>query len=317
MQPLELPNVTLCAIDSITPLLAAQALSRSVAACRFGRVLLLTDAEVDTPFERIGIRHLDSREAYSAFMLRELNAFIHTPHVLIVQWDGFVTDPSCWDPAFLEYDYIGARWRFHDDGHDVGNGGFSLRSKRLLEALTDPQFDARVETEPAEDGLICRTWRRRLEADHGIRFAPPALADRFSYEGTPPSRPTFGFHGGGCLDRHLPAQDADAIAWALPPLSLACLRMQLTCMEKRRVDMFGKLFARTWASADPQTVHRQWLRLLTRPELVRQVIDLGMLFVPGSGKAGAPSPQVPTATRDSAAANSPSAVPSDSTESGR
>jgi hypothetical protein len=52
------------------------------------------------------------------------------------------------------------------------------------------------------DVLICRTYRPTLEREFGIRFAPAAIADLFSYESHLPDLPTFGFHGCGNMWRH-------------------------------------------------------------------------------------------------------------------
>jgi hypothetical protein len=80
----------------------------------------------------------------------------------------------------------------------VGNGGFSLRSRRLLQALhRDDEvrgYDARRGMS-LEDVAISCTFRRRLEQAHGIRFAPPEVADRFAAGRTLPTRGSFGFHG--------------------------------------------------------------------------------------------------------------------------
>src|SRR6185503_19702122 len=114
-----------------------------------------------------------------------------TSHVLLVQWDGYVINPAAWDPAFLECDYIGAKWFWYEDGMRVGNGGFSLRSRRLLEALQDPAI-VRI---GAEDTTIGRSFRPLLEREYGIRFASEALADRFSFEVAYPIGKPFGFHG--------------------------------------------------------------------------------------------------------------------------
>jgi hypothetical protein len=111
--------------------------------------------------------------------------------VLVVQWDGFILDASCWQDRFLEFDYIGATWPQFRDEHDVGNGGFSLRSRRLLEACRDPF----ISSAGIEDVTICRTYRAWLEREHGIRFAPREIAESFAYEREPPQGPTFGFHG--------------------------------------------------------------------------------------------------------------------------
>lgn len=44
--------------------------------------------------------------------------------MLIMQWDGFVSDPAAWRPEFFEYDYIGPRWPWNEEPHNVGNGVF-------------------------------------------------------------------------------------------------------------------------------------------------------------------------------------------------
>ena len=47
----------------------------------------------------------------------------------------------------------------------------------------------------AEDVVICRYSRARLEDEIGIQFASKEMAKLFSYEMVGPERPTFGFHG--------------------------------------------------------------------------------------------------------------------------
>jgi len=116
---------------------------------------------------------------------------MHTQHCLIVQWDGFVLDPEAWDPVFLEYDYIGAPWPQFTDGRDVGNGGFSLRSHKLLMACRDERF----RPGHPEDVSICRTNRDLLEREYSIRFAERQLAERFAFERRSSPESTFGFHG--------------------------------------------------------------------------------------------------------------------------
>jgi hypothetical protein len=46
-------------------------------------------------------------------------------------------NPAAWDPEFLDWDYIGAKWFWAEAGKRVGNGGFSLRSYKLLEQPMD------------------------------------------------------------------------------------------------------------------------------------------------------------------------------------
>lgn len=184
-------SLTLCCIDCVNQPLAIRALRHSMSALPFAETLFLTSGLHDVPGLRVQqIQVLQSHAEYSHFLVKTLAEHVRTSHVLIVQWDGYIVNPSAWTDEFLEYDYIGAPWGFHNDAYRVGNGGFSLRSKRLLEALSDPDI---IETHP-EDVAICRRYRPLLETRYGIRFAPEAVAERFSFESTVPRHVPFGFH---------------------------------------------------------------------------------------------------------------------------
>lgn len=164
-----------------------------MAAIDFAACKLFTDAAVipnDPRISVVPIPRLTSGAAYSQFVLSKLVNHLHTSHCMIVQWDGHVLDPSRWQPEFLDYDYIGASWPQFDDGHDVGNGGFSLRSRRLLEACRLPDFRG---SHP-EDVAIGRENRSWLEAQ-GIRFAPNEIADLYSTERASNLVHAFGYHG--------------------------------------------------------------------------------------------------------------------------
>lgn len=187
----EIPNTTLCCIDCSTHELAARALSISLAECRFQEALLLTDRPMQV--DGITVRQIPSITSgagYSIFVLTELARHIATDFVLLIQWDGYVLSGAAWRPEFQAYDYVGAKWT-HVPGVDVGNGGFSLRSRRLLEATADPAF---VVGHP-EDEAVCVVNRPLLALGHCLRFAPPDLADRFAFERYRHDGPHFGFHG--------------------------------------------------------------------------------------------------------------------------
>ncbi len=188
---IDLGDCTLVCADTRNHDLALRALRRSMSACRFGRVLFFTDRSVDhANIQAVAIPPLASASDYSRLMIKNLREHIDTPLVLVVQWDGYVIHPECWQDSFRHYDYLGARWPWLPPGRDIGNGGFSLRSKRLLDALADPDIiDIGI-----EDVAIGQTYRTLLETRHGIRFAPGELADRFAFEVAPLSQPTFGFH---------------------------------------------------------------------------------------------------------------------------
>ena len=159
---------------------------------------------------------------YSWFMLFALWRVVETEFALVVQDDGWVVSAENWRNDFLRYDYVGApihlarvespdgsRWvrgfQWCSDlgkpGHTVTpvlNGGFSLRSQRLMRALvaypdiqvTVPPPD-RIEGDPLrmywhndallEDVQLSGVLRPALEAK-GLRFAPWDIARQFAIE---------------------------------------------------------------------------------------------------------------------------------------
>jgi hypothetical protein len=130
-------------------------------------------------------RPLGSVVDYETFITKELHEHITTSHALMVQWDGYVLNGSAWDDKFLEYDFVGAPW-FWDNV--VGNAGFALISKKLLEELAKPEY----ESTPFDTNL-CRKYREQLEKA-GFKFAPAELASKFSVENLP-YEGQFGWHG--------------------------------------------------------------------------------------------------------------------------
>ena len=192
---IRIPRTTLVCVDCHYRQLALRALRLTLAQCEYPAVKFFSDAfdaslGLDPRIEFVPIPRVASAAEYSQFVLKDLLRYIETDFVQIIQWDGYVINGPAWTNEFLDYDYIGARWYFRDDDRSVGNGGFSLRSRRLLEALQDPA----ITCERAEDEAICLAFRDLLQDRYGIRIAPPALADRYSFEGTAPNLEAFGFH---------------------------------------------------------------------------------------------------------------------------
>lgn len=170
-----------------------RALEASLALVEFAACKLFSDTRLvpDHPdIKVIPMPRLASALAYSAFMLGDLVDHVDTSHCLVVQWDGHVLDARRWQPAFMDYDYIGASWPQFADGHDVGNGGFSLRSRRMMEVCRLPDFQP-SHPEDVAVARINRTWLER----QGMRFAPRALADSFSAERAGNPQNSFGYHG--------------------------------------------------------------------------------------------------------------------------
>lgn len=213
---LQLTDVTLCAVDSVTPELSLQAISKSQKHCDFYEAILFTDHVIEggNSCKIVPIKKLSSINDYSYFLLKKLGPFIKSKFVLIIQWDGYVLEPKVWTNEFLEYDYIGAKWEWFHDGMNVGNGGFSLRSTKLLNATSDSSFEYN-EGVP-EDVQICRQNYQHLISRNSIKFAPESVADKFSYERTQPNAPTFGFHGFFNMWRHCTDDEIINIINSLP-----------------------------------------------------------------------------------------------------
>lgn len=195
---LSLPQVCLFGIDAHDP----EGIKRAADICTrdvdFGAVKVITE------------RLFSGREAYSKFCVSDM--YKHLPagdysHVLIIHPDGYIQQPTAWDNDWLQYDYIGATW-WYKDGMNVGNGGFSLRSKRLLELLS--KLDISEQNVHPEDDWICRQIRPWLEKEHGIKFAPEDVANKFSIEAyaVPPPYNAysgqFGHHGYHCTGLPVP-----------------------------------------------------------------------------------------------------------------
>lgn len=196
-QRIALKTVTLCAVSSSNVEATIRAIEVCLAQAEFAEALLFTHLndsgsapDVPEGIRVVPIDPLRSSKAYSHFILSQLVDHISTEHCLIVQWDGHIIDASRWEDAFLGYDYIGASWPQFDDGHEVGNGGFSLRSRRLMEACRSPDF----RPHHPEDIAIGRTNRALLEAKR-LTFAPVDVADRFAAERAGDPEAAFGYHG--------------------------------------------------------------------------------------------------------------------------
>jgi len=215
-EPAQIPATTLVCVDCRNYELAADAMQRTLQQCRFERAIFFSDADIRVEgVQTIRIPPIRSIAEYSLFMLKELERHVTTDYALVMQWDGYVLDGRYWSADFQRYDYVGAPWPA-PEGASVGNGGFSLRSRRLLRALQDPEFEART----PEDIAICRTYRAALESRHAIRFAPTEVAARFSFETLTPPGPTFGFHGVVHLAHLFGMTDAELADYRPAPLQV-------------------------------------------------------------------------------------------------
>ncbi|PIR45246.1 MAG: hypothetical protein COV10_00410 [Candidatus Vogelbacteria bacterium CG10_big_fil_rev_8_21_14_0_10_51_16] len=175
---LQLKNVTLLGLDCVELNRLKIARDICVKDIEFGAVKLLTSIESDDK-DVVKIDKVGSIEAYSEFLIKKLNEHVETEFVLIFQYDGFVLSAANWRDEFLSYDYIGAPWiGYYKENaeQNIGNGGFSLRSKKLLEILA---HDETIKVGRSEDGLICRQYRDYLEKK-AIKYAPQEIAGTFA-----------------------------------------------------------------------------------------------------------------------------------------
>ena len=140
-----LDNITLLGVDCVDIdrlRLASEICQKDI---DFADVKLLTSLSAKNQSNIIKIEPIKSVEEYSRFIITELEKYVNTSHVLIIQYDGFILNPDAWTDEFLKYDYIGAPWLVDNWSVEkfdfpkelmgklvVGNGGFSLRSKKFL-----------------------------------------------------------------------------------------------------------------------------------------------------------------------------------------
>ena len=159
-----------------------------------------------TPIEFPGVNNITISNfdvgGYSNFCVKELNSIIKSDFCLVFQLDGFIINPDLWDDEFYSYDYIGAPWPLHFGGwvsenKQVGNGGFSLRSKKLLEITA--QLPG---TTNHEDTYIVFEHRKTLEQNN-VNIAPVNVAIKFSVENPIDENhnieTSFGFHSKSLL----------------------------------------------------------------------------------------------------------------------
>lgn len=170
---IELPGITLFAVGPHNPQGTIRAIEICKREIKFGAEVVITDRSIFP-----GTTREEGRRNYSEFMIKEAAKYIHTSHVLIVSDDGYIQNSSAWNNEWLKWDYLGAAWDFYNV-HQNGNGGFSLRSKRLCDILARDPF---IDDYMPEDDKICRKYRPYLEETYGIQFAPVELCKKFSIE---------------------------------------------------------------------------------------------------------------------------------------
>jgi hypothetical protein len=178
---------------------AIPAIKKTNEALPGSQVLLITDIPVKSDYPQAILPTKLNYAEYSHFVIYCLHSYIKTKHCLIVQDDGWALNPQNWNDDWLKYDFIGGlthaalckdqywmwyQWVGKENPLVVQNGGFSLRSKRFLEAPSkygitmQPKDHSMLNN---EDVQLCCFMRPALEKV-GIRFAPDEVSKFFSFE---------------------------------------------------------------------------------------------------------------------------------------
>jgi hypothetical protein len=226
---INLPDVSLICISSIKIEECLSAIKTCMNFCKFYDVKFVTDKSIadlsDIKIEKC--EELINLQLHSDLVLTRLHKYFDSNYCLLIQDDGFISNPDNWSNDFLMYDYIGAPWplelknrlmfnlekgidlhcnpfvkeipklkNYNAHNYRVGNGGFSLRSKKLCE-FTE-RFAEKYPEKP-EDNIISIYEKEAIE-NNGMKIAPIEIAAKFSIEYPTefnPSRDknkTFGFH---------------------------------------------------------------------------------------------------------------------------
>ena len=218
-----LPTVTAIIVDG-RPKLDAGLIEDYRAIIRFAQAhfkfaafrLLLHDVSADFPTcETVRIDCIDDsiyshQISYSNFILYHLHRYLDSDFVLLMQQDGFILNPQAWDDAFLDYDYLGAPWpkdlSWVHPGRQVGNGGFSLRSRRLT-TLTSKLFYPLAQGGGINEDFAIGCVAREFLESRGLRYPSVETALRFSVELDSPDwqRPecSLGFHAFETISKQL------------------------------------------------------------------------------------------------------------------
>ena len=182
------------------------AIQKSMKELPGSRGLLLSIIKPDNLPESIEWKQIGNLDylMYSTFIMHSLYAFIDTDYCLIVQDDSWVLNGANFKPEYYEYDYIGGvshaamvgnQLLLQGTWHDkfprtlVQNGGFSLRSKRFLEAPNKlgithtPAQDIHLWNEDVQLSCI----KRHIFAEHGMKYASEKTIRDFSIENVIPT----------------------------------------------------------------------------------------------------------------------------------
>ncbi len=207
---LQLPDVTLVLVETREHDLAQLALEECERQAKFGDVVVLTDRPnqfSNSDRRVITVEDWPEKIGWSRCFWYDVPMHVRTSHSLGIQWDSWIIDPNAWRDEFLKYDYIGAPW-WYEDGLNVGNGGFSLRSTALIRYIRKHRARFPV-IHSSDDDTYCRKYRPEIQDLTGLRWAPERVAEQFAFEINAPKNgiKPFGFHAAMNFGKVLPKDD--------------------------------------------------------------------------------------------------------------
>lgn len=210
---LDLSNTTLVIVATRGHAISKIAVDACLERATFGGVLIYTNdrSRIEVP----GAVYHDvpdwpNKVEAGRFYYSEAMSGVETPFALLIEWDGGIFDATKWRADFFEYDYIGAPW-ITIDNNKVGNGGFTLMSKRLGDFICARRGQYPCMT----DFDVCRRWRQTFEREGGFKWPSADVAADFAWELGTRSPNNFGYHGTFTWPRMLDRDDLIARARAM------------------------------------------------------------------------------------------------------
>lgn len=203
---IDLSRVTLLFVATQAHDITKRVISDCWSKVKFGETLVYTNDQ-----EKIGLDGIRYIPCHNFINKREAGAFyygkamekVETDFALMLEWDGGIFDTAYWKPEFFSYDYIGAPWQVRrNDTRDVGNGGFTLMSKRLGHFICENFAQHPVFT----DVDVCRNQRGAYDAA-GFKWPDRQLASSFAWELGLRNPEHFGFHGAFTWPTVLPTEE--------------------------------------------------------------------------------------------------------------
>lgn len=170
----------------------------------FKEIVYISD--VDPKVEGVKYIHTDpiSYYDYNKWCLHNMSDYVTTDYALSFQDDGWPLNPELWSDEFLEYDYVGApigkdqnNILFHPEDR-IGGGGFTLRSKKLMEFTKTIPYPDKYGKCNNEDTIIAMEYRKDI-MELGMRICPHHISRKFVVQMPVDDEhnlyTSFGFHG--------------------------------------------------------------------------------------------------------------------------